>query len=352
MRGFEEIVAERGARSGATIAIAVHSTVLGPALGGARLWSYGSDDETIADAMRLAEAMTHKAAAAGLDLGGGKGVIAAPGEQRPEGELRRALLLDFGDLVESLEGRYVTAEDVGTGAEDMAVIGERTAHVVGLDAAHGGSGDPSPVTALGVRAAMRACASARFGGPSLHGRSITMIGLGHVGSHLAAMLADDGARLAITDVDPAKRDAAESLGAAWIEPGDALAHECEVLAPCALGGVIDEISVERLRCEVLCGAANNMLASEAMAERLAQRDVLYAPDFIANVGGLISVYGELRGYPHSRALQLAAGIEATVVEILADADDEGITPMAAASRRSADRLEGTPRRREFHLDRG
>ena len=161
--GEPYVAVERGERSGALLSIAVDSTALGPALGGARMWRYDREADAIADAKRLAQAMTYKAAVAGLELGGGKGVIATPGEARPEGDLRRALLLDFGDLVESLGGDYVTAEDVGTGAADMDVIAERTAHVVGLDAAHGGSGDPSPVTALGVLAAMRACVAHRFG---------------------------------------------------------------------------------------------------------------------------------------------------------------------------------------------
>jgi leucine dehydrogenase len=192
---------------------------------------------------------------------------------------------------------------------------------------------------------MRACVASRFGEPSLRGHTVTMIGLAHVGSHLAGLLTDDGARLAITDLDPEKRGAAEALGAEWIEPAVALGHRCDVLAPCALGGVIDEISVERLECEVLCGAANNVLTSEPIADRLAERGILYAPDFIANAGGLISVYGELHGYPHSEALELAAGIESTVGAILADAERAGSTPLQAARRRSAARLDAAAQRR-------
>ena len=316
----------------------MHSTVLGPALGGARLWHYGSRERAVADARRLAKAMTHKAAAAGLDLGGGKGVIDAPSEARPEGELRRAILLDFGDLVESLEGRYVTAEDVGTGAEDMTVIAERTDHVVGLGSERGGSGDPSPVTALGVRAAMRACARHRWHRPGLGGRRVMLIGLGHVGSHLAELLAADGAELLVTDLDPRRRREALALGARWVEVPEALETPCDVLAPCALGGIIDSRTIARLDCEVVCGAANNVLDTEADAERLMRRGITYAPDFIANAGGLISVYGELHGTPHSDALRLAAGIEDTVEAILAEAAELEITPLAAARRRSLARL--------------
>lgn len=338
MSGFEEIAVERGGRSGVPMAVAVHSTVLGPALGGARMWHYEDTDAAVGDAMRLAEAMTHKASAAGLDLGGGKGVIATPSELHPDGELRRDILLDFGDLVDSLEGRYVTAEDVGTSAEDMAVIAERTRHVVGLDSNRGGSGDPSPVTALGVHAALRACAAHRWGDGSLCGRRVVLIGYGHVGSHLARLLRDDGAELVITDVDPGRRTPALALGAAWAEPGDALSEECDVLAPCALGGLLDGTSVERLGCEIVCGAANNVLVDEAVAERLADRAILYAPDFIANAGGLISVYGELRGTPHADALHLAAGIERAVASILRQAESEGVTPLRAARQLSLERL--------------
>lgn len=338
MSDLEELAVERGARSGATLAVAIHSTVLGPALGGARMWHYERDADAIGDAVRLAEAMTHKAAAAGLELGGGKGVLAAPTEARPSGELRTAMLLDFGDLVESLEGRYVTAEDVGTGAADMAVIARRTAHVVGLDSRRGGSGDPSPATALGVRGAMRACAEHRWGSPDLSRRRIVLIGYGHVGVELAELLRDDGAELTITDVDRSRRIPAEALGARWVEPGEALTLDCDVLAPCALGGVVDRRSVERLRCAVLCGAANNVLAEEQLAGRLAERGIIYAPDFIANAGGLISVYGEFRGTPHEQALSMARRIEATIAAVLSDAEHRGSHLLAAARDRSRARL--------------
>ncbi len=339
MSDCEEIVAERGSRSGVAMGVAVHSTVLGPALGGARMWHYANGDRALADAMRLAEAMSHKAAAAGLALGGGKGVIATPDAARPEGELRRAILLDFGDLVDSLEGRYVTAEDVGTGAEDMAVIASRTDHVVGLSSERGGSGDPSPVTALGVHAAMRACARHLWRASDLGGRRVVLIGYGHVGSNLARLLRADGAEVIVTDLDPGRRDAALALGAEWVDVGEALGLPCDVLAPCALGAIVDRHTIPRLNCEVICGAANNVLDTEADAERLRQRGITYAPDFIANAGGLISVYGELNGTPHADSLRLAAGIEGTIGAILAESAELEITPLAAARRRSLGRLQ-------------
>jgi leucine dehydrogenase len=304
---FEQVVVRQGERSGCTVAVAVHSTRLGPALGGARLWHYPDPQDAVADAQRLAAAMTMKAAAAGLDIGGGKGVLAAPPGPPPAGDLRRSMLLDFGDLVESLEGAYVTAEDVGTGAADMGVIAERTGHVVGLDAARGGSGDPSPVTALGVVAAIRACVTRRLGSDDLRGLSACVIGLGHVGGRVAEMLASEGAELTISDVDPARR-AGAPRGARWIEPGGAVLSSCDVLVPCALGGVVGPAEAEQLRAAIVCGAANNVLTSNEIAAELAARGILYAPDFIANAGGLISVYGELRGLDHDRALELAAEI--------------------------------------------
>lgn len=339
--GFEEMLVRTGERSGATIAIAVHSTALGPALGGARLWHYESDEDGVADARRLARAMTYKAAAAGLLLGGGKGVICAP-TPHPEGELRRALLLDFGDAVESLGGRYVTAEDVGTGAADMAVIAERTSHVVGLPGERGGSGDPSPVTARGVLAAMRACLVHRFGSPDPAGVRVCVVGAGHVGGRLATMLAEAGAVLTICDLDPSRRRLADHLGATWIDdPGEAIVGDCDVLAPCALGGVIDAATVPRLRCRIVCGAANNVLADDRLAAALASRGITYAPDFIANAGGLINVYAELHHLDRAAVADLLGSIGSTLGLILDAADRNGTTPLAEAQTLARRRLRGT-----------
>jgi leucine dehydrogenase len=293
--------------------------------------------------MRLARAMTYKAAAAGLDLGGGQGVIATPSEARPEGDLRRALLLDFGDLVDSLGGSYVTAEDVGTSAADMDVIAERTRHVVGRDA---GSGDPSPVTALGVCAAIRACVAhrypARAATEELRGLRVTVIGAGHVGSELIRLLVARGAEVQATDVRADLRERVELLGARWIEPGAALLAPCDVLAPCALGGLIDERVAESLRCEIVCGAANNVLALDAAADVLARRGIVYAPDFVANAGGLISVAAELAGTSHEEALAAARGIEDAVTRVLAIADADGMNPLVAARHLAELRLRAAP----------
>ena len=337
---YEDLRVLAGPRSGATIAIAVHSTALGPALGGARMWHYETPADGIDDALRLARAMTYKAAAAGLPLGGGKGVICAPTPERPEGGPRRAILLDFGDAVESLGGRYVTAEDVGTGAADMEVIAERTAHVVGLPGERGGSGDPSPVTARGVLAALRACLEHRFGDASLAGVRVCVVGAGHVGGRLARLLAGGGAEVAISDLDPSRRALAEELGAAWLEPDEAILADCDVLAPCALGGVIDATTVDRLRCRILCGAANNVLADERLAADLARRGIVFAPDFIANAGGLISVYAELHQLDRPAVGHLVDGIGTTIRLVLEAADRQGTTPLAEAQALALQRLRG------------
>jgi leucine dehydrogenase len=334
----EELVVATGKRSGATMAVAIHSTRLGPALGGARLWHYERDEEGVSDALRLAKAMTLKAAAAGLDLGGGKGVICAPASAPPTGEERQSILDDFGDLVESLEGRYITAEDVGTSTEDMEEIATRTSHVTGMPVERGGSGDPSPFTALGVQAAMRAACEAAFGERDLAGRVVTIAGLGHVGESLARGLAAAGAALVLSDIEPGKSRLADELSARWVEPGAALTTECDVVAPCAVGGAVHSGNVEQLRCRVICGAANNQLADESLAHRLAERGILYAPDFIANAGGLINVYRELRHSSAKQATELALGIEATMARVFARAEAEGTVPLDAARELAAERL--------------
>ena len=337
---FEDVVVDRGSRSGAVMVVAVHSTRLGPALGGARMWHYETPGDGVADAMRLARAMTFKAAAASLDLGGGKGVICAPAGGPPAGEDRRALLLDFADVVESLEGRYVTAEDVGTSAADMAVIAEGTTHVVGLSSDLGGFGDPSPLTARGVAGGIGACLAERFGSDDPAGRRVCIVGAGSVGMRLGAILAERGAELTMSDIDPSRRPLAAKLGAAWADPDDALLTPCDVLAPCALGGAIDSVVAEALRCEIVCGAANNVLSESAVADELAQRGILFAPDFIANAGGLINVYAELRSLPRSDVDVLVDGIGAVLSEVFTTARASETTPLAAARELALARLRG------------
>jgi leucine dehydrogenase len=335
----EELVIRRGRRSGVYTVVAVHSTALGPALGGCRLWRYASSAEGARDALRLSRAMTYKAAACGASLGGGKGVICAEPGPAPTGKRRAEMLLDFADTVNVLEGAYLTAEDVGTSSHDMSVIAERTSYVTGLPRGRGGSGDPSPLTALGVEAAIRACCEHRFGSRELKGRSVTIVGVGRVGSRLARRLSRAGAKLVLADIDEGKRRLADELpGARWSDPNPALQAAVDVLAPCALGGAINETNVGRLRCGIVCGSANNQLAHEGLAEDLAAAGILYAPDFIANAGGLINIAVELEGYDPARARRRTAAIEQTMAGVLEDAERAGITPLTAAHELARRRL--------------
>ena len=338
----EELLVRRGRRSGLYAVVAVHSTVRGPSLGGCRMLSYDDTRAGVRDALRLARAMTAKSAVADLPLGGGKGVIMLPPAATPlDPDRRRAALLDFGDAVEMLDGRYVTAEDVGTSDTDMEVIAERTPHVAGLAPARGGSGDPSPWTALGVAAAIRVAGERAWGSGSLHGRRVAIIGLGQVGGRLARLLAEAGAELVLADVDPAKRSLAEELGAAWVDPAAALRADVDLLAPCALGGLLDHETVPELRCRAVAGAANNQLRADDVADLLHARGVLWAPDFVVNAGGIINIAVELEpaGYDARRAEAQVLAIGETLRRVLADADAGAITPLAAAQELARVRLE-------------
>jgi leucine dehydrogenase len=328
----ETLLVRRGPRSGLYTIVAVHSTARGPSLGGCRMWTYDDTRAAVRDALRLSRAMTLKSAVAGLPLGGGKGVIVLPaGHTPPSGDERRDVLLDFGETVETLAGRYITAEDVGTSDRDMAVIADATRHVTGL-ARPGSSGDPSPWTALGVESAMRVACERALGSASLGGRSVAVIGLGRVGGHLARLLAEAGAQLTVADVDDGKRALADELGARWTDPDSALTADVDVLAPCALGGALNPDTVPALRCGVIAGAANNQLATDTMAVALAERDIVWAPDFVANAGGIINISVELEpeGYSAERAEARVRGIADTMRTIFDHAEATGATPLAAA----------------------
>jgi leucine dehydrogenase len=297
------------------------------------MWTYEDSRAGVRDALRLSRAMTYKNAVAGLPLGGGKGVIMLHPDDAPlSPDRRRAALLDFADTVDLLGGRYLTAEDVGTSEPDMNVIAERTRHVTGLATERGGSGDPSPWTALGVEVAVRATCERAFGSPSLEGRSIAVLGVGNVGGRLARLLAEDGARLVLADIVPERRALADELGAEWVSPEEALFAEVDLVAPCALGGVLDHETVPRLRCRAIAGAANNQLAADDVGELIAARDILWAPDFVANAGGVINISVELEpgGYEAERAEARVRTIERTLREIFSVAQRNGSTPLDAA----------------------
>lgn len=323
--------------------VAIHSTVRGPSLGGCRMWTYTDVRVAVRDALRLSRAMTYKAAVANLPLGGGKGVIALPPGMRLAAAQRRAALLDFGDAVETLGGRYLTAEDVGIASRDMPVIAERTEHVTGLARARGGSGDPSPFTALGVEAAIRTTCARLFGSSSLRGRSVAVVGLGHVGSRVAARCARAGAELILSDVDPAKRAIAERLGARWTTPARALTAKVDVLSPCALGGVLDEAIVPKLRCRAIVGPANNQLTQDTVAIQLAERGILFAPDYVVSAGGIVNIAVELDGggYDAATARRNTRAIGATLAQVFDTAEAGGITPLAAAGTLAERRLANT-----------
>jgi len=321
--------------------VAVHSSVRGPALGGCRVWHYDDARAAMRDVLRLSRAMTFKSAVAGLPLGGGKGIVLAPDPLSPARRgLRADALRDFGDAVQSLDGAYITAEDVGTSARDMQVIASTTRYVSGLSRRRGGSGDPSPWTALGVQAAIGVCCERVFGSDSLAGRTIVVAGLGHVGARVCVLCAGRGATLLVTDLDPAKRSIAEQAGARWIEPDAALACPADVFVPCAMGGVLDHESATLLGAPIVVGAANNQLADDDVAELLAVRGVLWAPDFVVNAGGIINIAVELEsaGYDPRRARTRVLAIADTMRRILDDASATGASPLTAAMALARERL--------------
>jgi len=297
------------------------------------MWTYGDSRDAVADALRLSRAMTFKAAVADLPLGGGKGVIMRRAGERPlDPEKRRAALLDFAETVDMLGGRYMTAEDVGTSDADMTVIAEGTQHVTGLAVERGSSGDPSPWTALGVQEAVRVACERVWGTADLSERSIAVVGLGRVGGALARGLAEAGARLVVADVDEGKRALADELGADWTDPAAALLADVDVLAPCALGGALNDETVPALRCKAIAGAANNQLAAETIAEQLTARGILWVPDFVANAGGIINISVELEpeGYAAERADERVRAVGGTLRTIFDEAEAAGTTPLAAA----------------------
>ena len=329
----------KGRRSGLTISIAVHSTILGPALGGCRVWTYDSWAEAVADSLRLAEGMTLKNSAAGLNRGGGKAVVYLPRGTQLSAEQRYEAMLDLGDAVESLGGSYMTAEDVGTSAEDMSVVATRTSHVCGLPPSEGGVGEPSDATAAGVYAAVLATLERIFGSRDVSGRRVTVLGLGHVGSLLAGRLADAGAVLTVTDVNPAKRALADALGATWVQPTEAHRVPGDLFVPAGVGGVLTDAVIDELRVRGVVGPANNQLAHRSGAERLASRGILWAPDFVANAGGVIFL-SMMNGDATTAAAtqERVERIGDTVGQIFDVAAERGITTLEAAEELALARL--------------
>jgi glutamate dehydrogenase/leucine dehydrogenase len=341
MFSHERVVVTRGARTALPVIVAVHSTVLGPAAGGCRMWTYPSWQDGLADALRLSTAMTLKSAAAGLDIGGGKTVVPLPPGFVLDPGARRDLLCDIGDVVDTFGGGYRIGPDVGTSPQDMVVIGERTRWVACKPESHGGSGDSSPHTAAGAVAAIEATCRHVFGTDDLRGRRVCVIGVGHVGADLARRLAALGVRLVLTDVNPAGRLLADELGAGWVSPEEAAEAEVDVLVPAALGGLLTTELVPRLRCRAIAGPANNQLAEDSVAELLAARGIVLVPDHLVSAGGVIYAGTReiLGGSPEQAAARVLTVGEA-VSGVLATASRDGVTPHEAARRLAEARLTG------------
>jgi leucine dehydrogenase len=339
---FEQVVYNHDPASGLKAIIAIHSTALGPALGGTRFYPYGSEEEALADVLRLARGMSYKAAAAGLDLGGGKAVIIGD----PKRIKSEALLRAHGRFVESLGGRYITAEDVGTYTGDMDVVARETSYVTGLSEAHGGAGDPSIMTAFGVFTGMHAVAEELWKDHSLEGRHVVVQGVGKVGHELCRLLSGAGVRLTVADVDVDHvATAVKEFSAETVEPDKVHATECDILAPCALGAIVNDDTLPELKCAAIAGSANNVLARSEHGYALRQLGVLYAPDYVINSGGLINVADELRGYSHERARARTEGIYGALRSIFHRATEEGIPTSEAADRVATDRMREVSRLR-------
>jgi leucine dehydrogenase len=334
----EETVVRFDEPSGSWMFIGVHSTTLGPGMGGTRMKTYAEPADGLRDVLRLSSAMTSKMAMASVPLGGGKAVLAVP--EIPQGRDRRELLLRYGDLVESLHGTYVTACDMNTGPPDMDVIAERCSSVLGRTEANGGSGTSAPNTAIGVFHGIGAAVAHAFGSADLEGRTVAVQGVGAVGAPLAGMLSKVGARLVLSDVDDVRaKELGEELEAEVV-PADQIAEvPCDVLAPCATGGVLNAETIPNLRCRVIAGAANNQLGEPADAERLAARGVLYAPDFVVNAGGVIHLVSyEMLDEGDDEVAERLRGIGDTLSEVFARAEADGISTGAAADAIVAERL--------------
>jgi leucine dehydrogenase len=330
--GHEQVVVCHDRSSGFRGIIAIHDTTLGPALGGTRFWQYASDEEALVDVLRLSRGMTYKNAVAGLNLGGGKAVII--GDNRT---VRREMLFRaHGRFVESLGGRYITAEDVGTSPADMDFVHMETEYVAGL---HGRSGDPSPVTARGVFRAIQASAKQRWGSEKLSGRTVAVQGLGNVGYYLCKELSRAGAALIVTDMDAERVQRVVGELRATAVPIDAIYDaQADIFAPCALGGIINDDTLKRLKVEIVAGGANNQLLETRHGDALEKRNILYAPDYVANAGGVINVYGELAGWDAERSLRKADEIFDTVLGVFEIAKNDSIPTYVAADRLAERRL--------------
>jgi leucine dehydrogenase len=332
--GHEQVVFCHNRDVGLRAIIAIHNTTLGPALGGTRMWPYESEEEALRDVLRLSRGMTYKAAVAGLNLGGGKAVIIGD----PRQDKCEALFRAFGRFIDTLNGRYITAEDVGIDVNDMEFIFQETENVVGVHQAHGGSGDPSPYTAYGSIQGMKAALQKVFGDEDLAHRSFAVQGTGHVGLHLVKQLRKEGAKVFACDIMPDYLAEAVENGAEAVGTDEIYDLDVDVFAPSALGAVINEETLPRLKCKIVAGPANNQLANDEAGNELERRGILYAPDYAVNAGGLMNVSIEFEGWNHERALRMTRTIYYNVSQIFKIAERDGIPTWQAADRMAEERI--------------
>ncbi|HSR67040.1 MAG TPA: Glu/Leu/Phe/Val dehydrogenase dimerization domain-containing protein [Acidobacteriota bacterium] len=346
-RGHEQVTFCHKPEFGLKAIIAIHDTTLGPALGGCRMWQYDSEQEAIIDVLRLSRGMTYKAAVTGLELGGGKSVIIGDPQKDKSKEMWRA----FGRFVEGLGGRYITAEDVGTSVHDMEIVRAETRHVTGISRMLGGSGDPSPVTARGVYVGIKAAAKFHQGRESLQGLKVAIQGLGHVGMHLADLLHHDGAELVVCDIHQEHvEEAVRRFSARPVGVDEIYSQNVDVFSPCALGAVVNDQTIDVLKCAIVAGAANNQLAIEKVhGPMLAERGILYAPDYVINAGGLINVFHEMKGYDEEAALDQADGIYDSLLSIFHVSKERDIPPHEASNHVAEERMQKARERRRDRL---
>ncbi|MEK7434509.1 MAG: Glu/Leu/Phe/Val dehydrogenase [Cyanobacteriota bacterium] len=347
IRQHEQVVFCNDESVGLKAIIAIHSTVLGPSLGGTRMWDYESEADAMKDALRLSRGMTYKAAVAGLNLGGGKAVIIGD----PKKIKSEALFRSFGRFVQSLGGRYITAEDVGINTNDMEYVRMETKHVTGLSRALGGSGDPSPITAYGVFNGMKACVEEFYGNDNLKNLRILVQGLGQVGEALIELLAKEGAELLVTDIDDEKTQRiAKKYNAKPVSKDDIFKIEGDIFAPCALGGIINDKSLNNFGYKIIAGSANNQLEDELIhGEKLREAGILYAPDYVINAGGLINVWNELQGYNEAKALKEVKNIYNILKNVFKTAKEENIPTYVASNRLAEKRIKQIGNLKNFHL---
>ena len=343
---YEQLVFCQDKNSGLKAIIAIHDTTLGPALGGTRMWTYKTEEEAIEDALRLAKGMTYKNAAAGLNLGGGKTVIIGDPKTDKNPEMFRA----FGRYIQSLNGRYITAEDVGTTVQDMDTIHLETDYVTGISPEFGSSGNPSPVTAYGIYKGIKAATKEAFGSDALEGKTVAVQGVGNVAFTLCEHLYKEGAKLIVTDInkDSVQR-AVDAFGAEAVDPDDIYGVECDIYAPCALGATINDDTIPQLKAKVIAGSANNQLKTPEHGDMIYEKGIVYAPDFVINAGGVINVADELNGYNESRAMKQVETIYDSLTKIFEISKRDNVPTYVAADRMAEERIESVRKSRNQFL---